>query len=67
MIALVFVACMKLAPDACEEHRMTFLEDGGPWSCMVRAQRELALWGETHPDQTVTSWKCEVGRNDEEI
>lgn len=67
MIALVFVACMKLAPEACEEHSMTFLEEGGAFGCMVRAQRELALWGEAHPDHTVTSWKCQVGRSGEDI
>ncbi len=66
MIALVFVACLKLAPESCEEHSMTFLEEGGPFSCMVRAQRELALWGEAHPDVTIVSWKCQVGRAGED-
>ncbi|MGC9418173.1 hypothetical protein [Rhodovulum marinum] len=60
MIELVFVACLGMAQDAqgaCEERSLIYT-DITPMTCMMGAQPELAKWVETHPNWTVSRWKC---------
>ena len=46
MIELIFVACLKLAADACEERSKVHTAEIGIMGCMVTAQAELAAWTE---------------------
>lgn len=62
MIELVFIACLKTAPQACEQKILSYVEEGqraSQSSCFMRAQPELAVWAGEHPAFTITSWKCE--------
>lgn len=59
MIELVFLACLRLAPDRCEERRLAYLMDVNLAVCTMNAQGYLAAWAAEHPDFTVGSWRCE--------
>lgn len=59
MIELLFVACLAGAPDDCEERSLLFT-DVSPMQCLMGAQPELAKWVETHPNQQIRSWRCQV-------
>ncbi len=62
MIELVFIACLKTNPEACEQKILSYVEETGaanPGSCLMRAQPELAIWITEHPAFTVASWRCE--------
>lgn len=63
MIELVFIACLKIDPHACEQKILSYVEEGQAatqTSCFMRAQPELAAWAGQHPAFTIASWKCEV-------
>jgi hypothetical protein len=62
MIELVFIACLKTDPSACEQKILSYLGEGEPSSptaCFMRAQPELAAWAGEHPAFWIASWKCE--------
>jgi hypothetical protein len=62
MIELVFIACLKTNPEACEQKILSYVEEGvaaTPGGCLLRAQPELAIWVREHPAFTVASWRCE--------
>jgi hypothetical protein len=59
MIELVFVACLVIRPEACEEKTLSFLEHGSPLACMIEAPPTLATWTGEHPGYRVTSWRCQ--------
>jgi len=59
MTALVFVACLLAAPERCEEQSLLFVSPFNPVQCMIEAPREIAAWGDSHPEFRVTSWRCE--------
>lgn len=63
MIELVFIACMSLTPDTCEERKLIYT-DLTPMACAMAAQPYLATWIDTHPDWTVERWKCQVMRKE---
>jgi hypothetical protein len=58
MIELIFVACLKLASDACEERSHLHMAEVGIMGCMLTAQAHLAEWSETHPGFEVVRWSC---------
>lgn len=58
MIELVFIACLHAAPSACEERSIAYLGEASLAGCIVRAQPDLAVWSETHPNLHVTRWSC---------
>lgn len=58
MIELVFIVCMTVTPDICEERSLAFLPEVGLMTCMTQAQSQLARWQETHPSQRITRWTC---------
>ena len=57
MIELLFVACMASAPENCQERSLVFT-DITPYQCLMGAQPELAKWVNSHPDETIKSWRC---------
>ncbi|MBU2961099.1 hypothetical protein KO516_09765 [Citreicella sp. C3M06] len=57
MIELLFVTCLSMAPDQCQERSLLFT-DMSPMACMMGAQPELAKWSESHPRHIVSGWKC---------
>ena len=57
MIELLFVACLSSQPTACQERSLVFV-DVTPAMCMQGAQPELAKWIGTHPNHTISRWKC---------
>ncbi|PWR04278.1 hypothetical protein DKT77_01950 [Meridianimarinicoccus roseus] len=62
MIELLFVTCLATAAaddGPCRERSLLFT-DITPMTCMMGAQPELAKWINTHPGQTIKSWKCRV-------
>ena len=62
MIELVFIACLKTDPQACEQKILSYAQEGtggGHASCLVRAQPELAIWAGEHPAFVIASWRCE--------
>ena len=58
MINLIFITCLKLAVDSCEERSKVYTEDIGIMGCMVTAQAELAAWVGAHPQFKVVRWSC---------
>lgn len=58
MVELVFIACLHAAPTTCEERSIAYLEEASLAGCMVRAQPDLAVWSETHPNLHVARWSC---------
>jgi len=58
VIELIFVACLKLAPDACEERSHIHMAEIGLMGCMVTAQAQLAEWASAHPQFDVVRWSC---------
>jgi hypothetical protein len=58
MIELIFVACLTLAPDACEEHSKVYMAEIGLMGCMVTAQAQLAEWTAARPRFRVVRWSC---------
>jgi hypothetical protein len=58
VIELIFVACLKLAANSCEERSKVHTAEIGIMGCMVTAQAELAVWAESHPDLEVVRWSC---------
>jgi hypothetical protein len=59
MIELVFVACMIVRPEACEENTLSFLSQADPQSCMAQAPPALATWTGEHPGYRIASWRCQ--------
>lgn len=62
MIELVFIACLRSDPRACEEQILSYVEEGAKdaqSACFLRAQPELAVWAGQHPAFVIASWKCE--------
>lgn len=57
MIELLFVTCLSTSPADCQEHSLLYT-DMTPMSCMMAAQPELAKWAESHPQWTISGWKC---------
>ena len=65
MIELIFVACLKIAADACEERSHAHMGEIGIMGCMVTAQAQLAEWSGAHPSFEVVRWSCRwVGTSD---
>lgn len=60
MIELVFIACLKTAPDQCEEHALRFIANPSPVYCMIEAPPHLAIWSAEHPGLLVKNWKCQA-------
>jgi len=58
MIELLFVACLSTAPDTCRERSLLYT-DITPMTCAMGAQPELAKWVATHPNWTISRWKCQ--------
>ena len=58
MIELIFVACLRLASDTCEERSELYSAEIGITGCMVTAQAKLAAWSEAHPKFKVVRWSC---------
>jgi hypothetical protein len=58
MIELVFIVCMSITPDICEERTLAYHPEVGLQACMTQAQPQLAKWQETHPGLTITRWTC---------
>jgi hypothetical protein len=58
VVELIFVACLTLAPDSCEERSKVHAAEIGIMGCMLTAQAELAAWTESHRDFEVTRWSC---------
>lgn len=66
MIELLFVACLKTLPSACEERSLLHLAEVGVEQCLMQAQPQLAAWSEAHPNLRVVRWSCR-NANDREI
>lgn len=64
MIELIFIACLKVEPDTCQQRVLGFV-GGTPAACARRAQPELAVWADTHPAFAIASWKCADGETRE--
>lgn len=64
MIELIFVTCMSFAPSNCQERSLLFTDEVNLMTCMLHGQAEMARWIETHPSETVQSWKCRAPRSD---
>lgn len=58
VIELVFVACLKTMPLACEERSIPYLEPLSPMACLTQAQPQLAQWSGSHPQHTIARWSC---------
>jgi hypothetical protein len=51
--------CLLADPSTCREERLSFsFEQANPMTCMIRSQETIAEWKESHPDWTVSAWKC---------
>jgi hypothetical protein len=59
MIELLFVVCLASAPDDCRERSLVFT-DVTPMQCLMGAQPELAKWSNSHPNETIKSWRCRM-------
>jgi hypothetical protein len=59
MTELVFIVCLALAPQQCEERVMTFT-DVTPSACAMGAQAEMAKWIGDRPGWRVARWRCDV-------
>lgn len=58
MIELFFVTCLATAPDQCRDRSLLYAAETGVMTCLMMGQAELARWAATHPNETVTQWKC---------
>lgn len=61
MIELIFITCLTVSPDACQERNMVFY-DIAPMTCMMGAQSVLAEWSEQYPGHAISRWHCRVPR-----
>jgi len=59
MVELIFVACLMATPNECEERALVFV-DISTSTCVMGAQPELAKWVNTHPNWSVSRWKCQT-------
>jgi hypothetical protein len=59
MIELVFLACLRVTPDVCDERRLSYQNLKDLAVCTMNAQPYLAQWARDHPAYTVTTWRCE--------
>lgn len=59
MIELLFVVCALGQPDDCRERSLIFT-DVTPMQCLMGAQPELAKWSNAHPNDVITSWRCQM-------
>lgn len=59
MIELVFIACLKAAPTACEIRSLSYLEQMSAMQCVMQAQPQLAEWVKAHPTHEVHRWSCQ--------
>ncbi|MBY6006215.1 hypothetical protein KUV62_19990 [Salipiger bermudensis] len=57
MIELVFVACLMVDTQHCEQRSLLF-QDIGIMTCMMQGQAQLAQWSNGHPNWQIQSWKC---------
>lgn len=62
MLRLVFTVCMLNSPEVCEQRELLIHDDIPAAVCLMGAMPELALWRETHPNWSVTRWRCEDSR-----
>lgn len=57
MIELLIVACLGQAP--CREFSLLFDPmEVSIMTCTLHGQTQIASWKETHPNWTVSKWKC---------
>lgn len=64
MIELVFLACLRTAPESCQEKVVKFMPAPAAALCMVQAQPELASWSNAHPGHMIAKWRCREMRED---
>ncbi len=65
MIVLAFTVCLFADPEFCEKKRLTFTERMTLFTCVMRAQPQLAKWAELHPKWRITRWRCEMAKDRE--
>ena len=64
MIELVFLACLRISPEDCQEKVVKFMPAAAAALCMVQAQPELAAWASAHPERRIAKWRCRDMRED---
>jgi hypothetical protein len=65
LIEIVFVACLVMSPDACEERALTDYDSQSELQCMMNAHAIIANWTRSNPRFKVAQWRCQTAREDE--
>jgi hypothetical protein len=65
VIEIVFIACLVVAPDSCEERALTDYDSMSELQCMMNAHAIIANWTRSNPHLKVEQWRCQIAREDE--
>jgi hypothetical protein len=65
LIEIVFVACLVVAPERCEERVLPDYESATTLQCMMSAHAVIAEWTRSHPHLKVAQWRCQAVREGE--
>lgn len=59
MLELVLMVCLITDPSRCKDVALTYsAESVNPYTCVTRAQPEIAKWIEAHPKWVAKRWTC---------
>lgn len=59
MFYLIISACALANPYQCHDVKLAFVEGNqSPGSCLFNGQLEIIKWKESHPNFTISKWKC---------
>jgi hypothetical protein len=65
LIEIVFVACLVVAPERCEERVLPDHDSMSELQCMMNAHAIIAHWTRSNPHLKVAQWRCQPAREDE--